>query len=100
MTRSNALTVPFALLLSCTLSVRAIGLTNNAVSAFSYIESSYQTTSINSIAEEFSVINPKADALDLFGVQSYFSPDEQKTYWKMLELNSEKVGINIFDLFE
>ena len=56
-------------------------------------------TSINLIAKEFNVANPKADALALFGVQSNFSPDEQKTYASMLERNSEKVGINISDLF-
>ena len=100
MMNSNALTVPLALLLGWTLSAPNVTLSENITPTFNCcIESSYQTTSINLIAKEFNIANPKADALALFGVQSNFSPDEQKTYASMLERNSEKVGINISDLF-
>lgn len=99
MMNSNALTVPLALLLSWTLSAPNVAL-SEITPTFNYcIESSYQTTSTNLIAKEFNVANPKVDALALFGVQSNFLPDEQKTYASMLERNSEKVGINISDLF-
>ncbi len=101
MMNSNSLTVPLVLLIGCTLSGPVVNLSDNAIPALNYcIESSYQTTSINPIAKEFSITNPRADALDLFGIQSGFSPDEQKTYISMLERNSEKVGINISDLFK
>lgn len=98
MMNSNALTVPLVLLIGWTLSPPASF--NNLTPTFNYyIESPYQTTSINPIANDYSIINPKADALDLFGMQSNFSPDEQETYVHMLERNSENIGINIFSLF-
>lgn len=99
MMNSNALTVPLALLIGWTLSPPA-AIFNNLTPTFNYyIESPYQTTSINPIANDYSIINPKADALDLFGIQSNFSLDEQETYVRMLEQNSKNTGINISNLF-
>ena len=102
MTNSNALTVPMVvMLLSCALSGPATNLYNNTIPSLNYqIESIYQTTSINPIAKEFNVINPRTEALDLFGIQSNFTPDEQDTYMRMLKRNSEKIGINVFDFFK
>jgi hypothetical protein len=42
---------------------------------------------------------PACDAFEPEDKNGNFSPDEQKTYVDMLERNSEKVGVNLSDLF-
>lgn len=63
----------------------------------------YQTTSVNIVAEEYGKRhisdNPQAEAAQLFGPQSNFTPDELQTYKAVLMRKAEDVGINLFDLF-
>lgn len=101
MSSSNALTMPLTLMLGLSLSMVPTGNTSNMPSTLSYhIESVYQTTSLNTVAQEFGKTSrdPRQDAISLFGLQSNFSVEEQKTYRAMLKENSRSVGINIFDL--
>lgn len=101
MSSSNALTMPLTLMLGLSLSMAPAGTLSNVPSTLNYhIESTYQTTSLNTIAQEFGKTSrePRQDAFSLFGVQSNFSIEEQKTYRAMLKENSHSVGINIFDL--
>lgn len=102
MSGSNALTMPLTLMLGLSLSISPAGSLTNVPPTLSYhIESSYQTTSLNAVAQEFgkTSVDPRHDAMALFGMQSNFSHEEQKTYRAMLKQNSHSVGINIFDLF-
>lgn len=101
MSGSNALTIPLTLMLGLSLSAIPAARSTDVVPVFSYyMESSYQTTSENTIAKGFCNPNgdPRNEALGLFGVQENFSPEEQITYRAMLKQNSKNVGINIFDL--
>lgn len=62
----------------------------------------YQTTSLNEMRGKYIAFDdnqPKYEALSLFGVQSNFSLDEQKTYMSVLSKNAQNANINIFDLF-
>lgn len=101
MSSSNALTIPLTLMLGLSLSAMPIARSTDVVPVLSYyMESSYQTTSENTIAKGF--CNPSGgsrnEAFGLFGVQENFSPEEQISYRAMLKQNSKNVGINIFDL--
>lgn len=63
----------------------------------------FQTTSDNDIAskycEQYESKSLREEAISLFGVQSSFTEDELKTYWKAISEKSENTPINIFDLF-
>lgn len=67
------------------------------------LQSDYQTTSSNPITEKYEfkyrTKSPRLEALELFGVQSNFTLNEQKTYRTVLAQKSKEVGINIFDFF-
>lgn len=94
-------TMSLVLLLGLGLSATTVGSADAMLPSFSYpIERSYKTTSFNAIANEFSPVSPRDEALELFGVQSNFTPDEQETYRAMLKQKSQKIGKNIFDLFK
>ena len=98
---SNALTVSLATVV-ISLSLSSLP-ADSIVPSFSCCnESDFQTTSLNTVAEEYGKNNldPRGDALALFGVQSNYSPEEQITYKAMLRANSKSIGKNIFDLFQ
>lgn len=66
-------------------------------------DSILQTTSTNQIAEKYVLTsykqNAQSKAMRLFGDQTYFSDEERATYQAVLAEKSERVGINIFNLF-
>jgi len=102
---SNSLTKPtFVLLASLTLAMPCVDSLSMPIAGFSTPASGFsQTISPNTIAQSFASEYERgtlqAEALRLFGEQSYFSREEQETYQGMLAKNSKDVGFSIFDLF-
>ena len=44
--------------------------------------------------------NPRCEALNLFGEQSFYTQNELEAYEEMLNDDSVDLGINIFDYFD
>lgn len=94
-------TVSLVLLLGLGLSTQTAEPATVMFPSFSYYgDRVYETTSLNAIANGFISLSPRDEALQLFGVQSNFTPDERETYKSMMKQKSQKIGKNIFDLFK
>lgn len=107
MMSSNSLSIPACVLLltSLTISNPSSGIANNlALSYICHPEAVYETISSNPISQSYAKSltsdDAKNEALELYGIQSNFTSEEQASYRDMLTKHSKNLGMNMFDLFE